>query len=239
MTDLHVRFATPCLTHNVALEYLMSALATQKKFLEHGIAMTWANRPGDPFIAKCRSNMVGDFLKTKETDFFFLDDDIGWTAEKALEFVRREEPIIAGVYPQKLDELSFPCSLEADGDQLVEHNGLYKAVLAPTGFMRIKRWVLEKMWDQAPPYREREADGVTYDRRAIFNAGPAGDLNWWGEDYAFCNLARSLDIDVWIDPDIPFFHRGTKRYEARLLNSMSVFKQRAEAIHQQNTSDAA
>lgn len=234
---MQVRLATPCLSSQVGIEFLMSALATSKLLLEEGVAHTWANRPGDPFIAKCRSNMVCDFLDSTDTDLFFLDDDIGWPPEKVLEFIRRDEPILAGVYPQKLDTLNWPCSLEADGDELVEKDGLYKAVGAPTGFMRIKRWVLEEMYKVSAPYRETDHDGITRERRAIFNAGPAADGNWWGEDFAFCNMANNMGIDIWIDPDIPFYHRGGKRFEGRMSQSIDTFKARAKSMA--TTSEAA
>ena len=211
----------------VTLEYLMSALRTEKLLIDHGIGHDWSNRPGDPFIGKARSSAACEFLKSEGTDLFFLDDDIGWPCEKVLEFIHRPEPVLCGVYPHKLEETSFPCSLEADGDKLVEKDGLYRAVMAPTGFMRIKRWVLEKLYPLSPPYRERESDGTVYERRAIFNTGPGADGNWWGEDYAFCNSCRAEGIDVWIDPDIPFYHRGHKRWGARMSDSMHVFKQKA------------
>jgi hypothetical protein len=223
------RFSTPALSHWVTLEYLMSALRTEKLLIEHGISHEWSNRPGDPFIAKARSSAACEFLKTDGTDLFFLDDDIGWPAEKVLEFINRPEPVIAGVYPHKMEELSFPCSLEADGDHLVEENGLFRAVLAPTGFMRIKREVLERLYDASPPYRETEADGITYERRAIFNSGVGVDGNYWGEDYAFCNACRAADIPVWIDPNINFFHRGTRRWAANMGDSIQVFKEKAAA----------
>ena len=206
----------------------MSALRTEKVLFDRGLAHEWTNRPGDPFIAKARSSIACDFLQSDCTDLFFLDDDIRWPEGKVLEFLDSDAPVIAGVYPHKLDELSFPCSLEAGPDGgLIEKDGLFKAVLAPTGFMRIKRWVLEKLYEAAPPYRETEADGKTYERRAIFNSGPAQDGNWWGEDYAFCNACSANDIGVWIDPDIPFYHRGQKRYEARMSHSIEMFKEKA------------
>jgi len=230
-----VRFETPCLDHKVSLEYLMSALRTEKLLLERGIRHEWANRPGDPFIAKARSSSACEFLKGDGTDLFFLDDDIGWPCEKALAFIESDLPVIAGVYPHKMQTLSWPCSLEAEDGQLVEKDGLYRAVMAPTGFMRIKRWVLEALYDAAPPYREMEADGTFHDRRAIFNSGPAADGLWWGEDYAFCQACRAAGIDVWIDPDIPFYHRGTNRWGAKLSDSIDTFGTRAA----KTTSEAA
>lgn len=226
---MQVAFATPCLTHNVAIEYLLSALRTQKLLLDSGIGHEWINRPGDPFVAKARSSIACDFLKSKATDLFFLDDDIGWPADKVLEFIESDAPVIAGVYPHKMEEVSWPCSLEAEDGELVEDGGLYRAVLAPTGFMRIKRWVLEKLYETAPLYREIEASGKTFDRRAIFNSGPAADGQWWGEDFDFCNSCRAQGIDVWIDPNIGFFHRGNKRWAGRMMESIGVFEEKALA----------
>lgn len=226
---MHTVFATPCLSHTVSIEYLLSALRTEKLLLDNGIGHEWTNRTGDPFIAKARSSIACDFLAGKGTDLFFLDDDIGWPCEKALEFIQSDAPVIAGVYPHKLEETSWPCSLEADGPGLVEQDGLYRAVLAPTGFMRIKRWVLDKLYEGAPPYREIESDGRWFERRAIFNSGPAADGQWWGEDYAFCNACRAADIEVWIDPNIPFYHRGTKRWAGNMSGSMETFETKARA----------
>jgi hypothetical protein len=234
---MHVRFATPCLTHTVSAEYLLSALRTQKLFTDERIAHDWSTRPGDPFIAKARSSIVADFLESDATDLFFLDDDIGWPAEAALKLIRSDAPVIAGVYPHKMEEVSWPCSLEAEGPGLVEKDGLYRAVLAPTGFMRIKRWVLQKLYEAGPAYRETEADGRTFERRAVFLEGPGADGNWWGEDYAFCNACRAAGIDVWIDPDINFFHRGTKRWAGNMAPSIGVFESKARM--RATTSEAA
>lgn len=230
MTAPFIHFSTPCLTSQVATEFLMSALRTERLLGDKGIAHEWSTKPGDPFIAKARSSAACDFLlKADRTDLFFLDDDIGWPPEKVLEFIESDVPVLAGVYPHKLEETSWPCSLEADGPNLIEQDGLFRAVLAPTGFMRIKRWVIEKLYETAPPYKETEADGEVRERRAIFNSGPAGDGNWWGEDYAFCNACRAAGIDVWIDPDIPFTHRGTKRWAGQMSESIAVFRQKAVA----------
>ncbi len=226
-----IRFCTPCLDHKVAIEYLMSALHTERLLLARSVAHEWCNRPGDPFVAKARSTMVAEFLASKGTDLFFLDDDLGWPAEKVLEFIDRDEPVLAGVYPQKLDEISFPCSVEMGEDGgLIERDGLVKAVLVPTGFLRIKRWVLEKLWDEAPPYRETDASGKVHECRAVFNSGPAADGQWWGEDFAFSNSCQIAGIDMWIDPAIPFYHRGAKRYGAQMSHSLDVFRDKARKM---------
>lgn len=224
---MKVRFATPCLTHHVAAEFCLAALGTERLLTKAGIDHDWYQRPGDPFIGKVRSDMVGDFLESADTDLFFLDDDVSWEPEKALKFILSDVDVLAGVYPQRQDELNWPCVLEANDGALVERDGLVKALAAPTGFMRIKRRVLEKLWPLAPPYRTQEADGTERHRRAVFHCGPTEDGRWWGEDYVFCNAVNANGFEVWIDPSVSFWHRGTKRWGGRMAESLDVFRERA------------
>ena len=224
-----VIFATPSLGHAVSLEYLRSALETQTLLHHKGHGGGWLTLGGDCFVAQARSRIVGDFLDGPGDDLFFLDDDLGWPAAKALEFVERDEDIVVGVYPKKQDTADWPVALQADEatGALIERNGLYKAMNAPTGFMRIKRHVLEKLWSLSPPFRYAAPDGKSKDYRAVFNSGPAADGQWWGEDYAFSNLALSHGFDIWVDPDIHFQHRGTKVYAASMLPALQTFRKRA------------
>jgi hypothetical protein len=234
-----VRFHTPCLTSQVSIEYMMSAVRTEQMLNHHGVNHVWSNKCGDPFIAKARSNAVCDFLRSEaETDFFFLDDDLGWPPEKVLEFIHSDAPIIAGAYPQKTEDTSWPCALEAGDNGLIGKGGLYKAMLAPTGFMRIKRWVLEKLYEKAPPYTETYLDGER-ENRAVFVCGPSTDGKWWGEDYSFCNQCSAEGISIWIDPDIDFYHRGTKRWANNMSASVAVFEEKAAAHVARTRSQAA
>jgi len=230
-----VILATPCLNHAVALEFLRSAVATthllSNRFLADGdFGFSWQQRAGDCFVAKVRSKLVGEFLDNPHaTDLFFIDDDLGWPPEKVLEFLDRPEPILAGAYPKRSDTLDWPVSLLSDAatGELIEDQGLIAADLAATGFMRIKRAVLEALYPLGPVFREREADGVERQWRAVFNSGPADDGQWWGEDYHFCNLARANGFDIWVDPSIEFHHRGQKRYTGTLAQSLDQFRARA------------
>lgn len=225
----YVVFATPSLSHQVSVEYLRSALETNALLSEHGHTQAWTQLAGDCFVAKARSKMVKEFLDGEGTDLFFLDDDLGWPADKALEFVESEVPVLAGVYPKKQDAADWPVSLQASEETglLKEENGLYKSMLAPTGFLRIKRHILERLYPQCPTFRDILPDGTKIKVNAIFNSGPGADGNWWGEDFAFCNLCLANEIDIWIDPDILFYHRGTKLYSATMKDAIPTFRRRA------------
>lgn len=222
-------FATPSLEHTVTLEFLRSALKTHDLLQANGIRPGWSQRAGDCFIAKARSKMVAEFLASDATDLFFLDDDIGWPAEKVLEFIQRPDLIVAGVYPKKQDDIDWPCSIAADAEtgDLIEQDGLIRSEFVPAGFLRIKREVLEHLYPLAPLFRDTELDGTIRVYHAIFNSGPAEDGRWWGEDYAFCNLLNSHGYEIWIDPWIKFSHRGRKRWDGVLGNHLDTFRAKA------------
>ncbi len=228
-----VYFATPSLGHTVTLNYLQSWTNTVWMLKDLGIRHGCINRGGDCFVAKVRSKIVGDFLQTDGTDLFFLDDDIGWPAEKVIEFINRPEPIIAGIYPKKSDDLDWPVSLDADaatGELIESHNAVRANGFASTGFMRIKRSVLETLWAKAPPFKDIEPGGKIGEYRAIFQSGPDADGWWCGEDVNFCREAVAAGVNVWVDPNIEFSHRGGKVWKGTLADHLGVFRDKAAQL---------
>lgn len=230
-TDTCVIFATPCYDHRVCYEFLKSSLETEWALNARGIARGYIGRGGDQFIAKVRNKIVTEFLKNypMATHLFFLDDDIGWPPGKVIEFLDRPEDIIAGIYPKKQENRDFPVELEADAfsGSLVERDGLVKARGVPTGFMRIKRRVLEKMAEVSGTFREMDADGTWGEYYEIFRCGVMnGEFN--GEDYIFCQNAMAMGFEIWVDPNIPFTHRGNKKWADNLSLHLDVFREKAK-----------
>ena len=169
----HVVFGIPSFRGTPEREFVISFAQTQKALSEAKIEFDMIMLAGDPYLPKCRNRIVSKFLTDHPhaTDFFFLDDDIGWSpVSKVVEFVQREEDIICGVYPKKQDGIDFPATLEMMGGNLIELNGLYEAHLIPTGFLRIKRHVLEKMAMASAKYYEKSADGTQLMQWNIFEA---------------------------------------------------------------------
>lgn len=222
-------FATPSLDHRVTLDYLRSWTNTVSLFKDQGVSMGMISRGGDCFVAKVRNKLVKQFLDGPGTDLFFLDDDLGWPAISALQFALRPEPIIAGVYPKKSDDMDWPVALDADGltGHLIEDQGLYQASFAGTGFMRIKREVLEALVKVVPTFRDVEIDGKSEEYPMIFASGLDSDGWWCGEDVAFCRLARAHGFPLWVDPNIDFIHRGGKSWKGKLSEHLPKFRDRA------------
>lgn len=224
-----VVFATPSLTHKVSLDYLRSALETSWLLMKNGISPGYIQRGGDQFIAKVRNKCVGGFLKDHPDaeNLFFLDDDLGWPADKVLEYLQRPEDILCGVYPKKSEAEDWPVILWNENGALVERDGLVRCVNGPAGFMRIKRHVLERMAMQAGLFHDLEADGSVGTYPNVFTAGIGPDSWYWGEDYAFCMNADAAGFEIWCDPSIKFKHRGDKSWNGELVGTLDRFRERA------------
>ena len=223
-------FATPSLNHSVTLDFLRSWTNTVWALNRSGIDHGRIDRGGDCFIDKARNKLVQQFLDGKGTDLFFLDDDLGWPSEKVVEFLARPEPILVGVYPKKMDELDFPVALDADRStgELITDQGLYLASFCGSGFLRIKRAVLEHLVTLVPRFTDIELQGKTASYPHLFKTG-VDDAGWYeGEDVAFFRLARANGYETWVDPDIHFKHRGGKTWEGKLSDHLDTFRARAK-----------
>jgi len=232
MGNPDVVFATPSLTHMVCKRYNRSILQTTWMLAQRGLTAGHMDRDGDCFVAKARNKLVWDFLRQfpHTQNFFFIDDDVGWPAEKVIEFLGRPEDVVCGIYPKKCAELDFPMSLATADGKLIHRDGLYLAVLAATGFMRIRRHVLETLCEAAPKFRDMEPDGSMVEYPSLFESGPGPDGLWWGEDYTFCRKWQAIGGDIWIDPDIKFSHQGLNNWDGRLIDNLHILEQKAAAI---------
>lgn len=220
---MYVVFATPAFDHNVTLGYLKSTIETERLLAVHDIDRAHKVYGGDPYLAKVRNLLVATCLREhpQMTDFFFLDADIEWPAEAVLRLLEHPADVVAGIYPKKNDRTEFPCELQVDLEtkKLIEKDGWYKARAVPTGFLRIKRHVLEKMVAEAGKYIDGTGGGEL--SHNVFqmgfcadNVAASGMGEWWGEDYAWCRHWHGMGGEIWVYPDIDFGHRGQKTWRA-------------------------
>lgn len=235
-----VIFSTPSLSGSVTMDYLKSWTNTAWMLKDLAIPHGRSDRSGDCFVDKVRCKLVQDFLDGPGTDLFFLDDDLGWPAAKVVEFIRRPEPILAGVYPKKMDNLDFPVALEANVDtgELITDQGLYLAQFCGGGFLRIKREVLEKLAPLVERFKDIEMDGGFKDYPLLFDSGRDSDGWWCGEDVSFFRLARANGYPLWIDPAIEFKHKGQKAWKGNLSEHLDSLRKKAKIAVQRSKEPA-
>ena len=237
-----VVFATPSYTHSVSLEYFKMTLELFPLLSRSNIHSGFSVIGGDQFIAKARNLLVGMFLSKQEpTDLFFLDDDVGAPASAILKFINRPEDVILGAYPKKQEALDFPIEVAADPATglLKERDGLLQVIAGPTGFMRIRRHVLEALALTHGILVDNDADGNERASPNIFRTGVGNDNRFYGEDWQFCLDVQAAGFEVWCDPDIDFTHRGHKVWKDNLSKHLDVYRQKGIAAAKRLADEAA
>jgi hypothetical protein len=89
--------------------------------------------------------------------------------------------------------------------------GLVRAERVATAFMMVRRNVFTDMMEAHPDweYLDKRCGKVV---PALFDF-MLTDEGYIGEDFLFCDRARELGHEVWIDPTISLGHMGVQEYE--------------------------
>ena len=224
----HVVFATPCLSYNVSTEWLHAHDDTLLLLQGMGIEQSWVQVSGDCYLARVRNRLVHKFLKEfpQATHLFFIDDDVGWEPAAVPRLLADDLDIVCGIYPYKQDKVSFPAVMTERDGKAVERDGLYLADRVPTGFLCIRRNVLEQVASVSRVFRYPEQDGTESWCPEIFRMGVYGD-QWWGEDFDFCNRWREMGGEIWVDPNIEFSHSGRKTWKGKLMDVAKLVQREA------------
>jgi hypothetical protein len=168
----------------------------------------------ESLITRARNNMVAGFLARPEcTHLLFVDADIGFAATDVLRLLCSNVDVVGGLYPVKslppryvFNAVPNPASVLDDPELLeVRHVG--------TGFVLIRRTVLEALAAAHPELRYRDSAnyGKAYEPHmcALFDTSidEAGD--YLSEDWTFCKRWRDLGGRVFARTDIKLDHHGS------------------------------
>jgi hypothetical protein len=206
---MKVYIATPCATGEVWLGYLKSAISTFMLLTNKGHQVEHDAMTGCSNICVARNVMLADFMASENDVLLFIDSDMSWPAEAALNLVESPHDVIGGAYPAKQDETYFLAKWRKGQTRLLEADGL------PGGFLKITRKAVKKMQEHFPELRATHKG-----QREIYTLFDNGifDGEYLGEDYAFTKRWQMTGGKAFIDPDIDFEHYGRKVYSGNLKN---------------------
>jgi hypothetical protein len=228
--------ATPCFGGQVSSIYASSIFALQRAV--HGLSnleLKVLLRDGDALITRARANLVTMFLDDpRSTHLLFIDADIGFTPDQVFRLIESGADVVAGVYPIKrvnwdkakraieADRTNVPAAsldyvLEIeDPDRIVVVNGFTRVRYAGTGFLMIRRNVVEAMC-RHPDYaglqffREHSHDELagSQNRFALFECmiDPATGT-YLSEDFSFCKRWTDIGGEIWADIQSSLDHVG-------------------------------
>lgn len=177
------------------------ALARSREVLhEAGIGTALLILHGNCHVDDSRNSIVRDFLESDCTDLVFLDADVTWEPSGLLRLCERDEDIVGGVYPYRREGSDhMPVRLMEGGEV---KDGLREVEGLPTGFMKIRRHVLEKMAADRPWYFDK-----IYPTHLVFNRSePDEHHTRWGGDLDFCRRWREMGGKLYAIEDIRLGH---------------------------------
>ena len=205
----NITFATPIYRQGEQAQAYCDFMNTVTKAVEaRGWKWDAAYVHGNCYVQQARNTLAGRFLDGDGTDLFFVDDDVAADPESAIILIESPYGVAFGAYPKKADHELYPVVIEERDGHPVTKAGWVSCKLAPTGFMRIKREVLENLASAHPELKYKDYDGTGKFCGYRHDFFPQGVRNgiWWGEDYAFCNLWKEHGGDIMCWPDIDFRH---------------------------------
>jgi len=173
---------------------------------------------GGIFIDNARSLLVKEFLDTDYTHLFFIDADIGFEPDALAGLVLANNPVSVGVYPRRDPDVLAGAKVSVYNaifhDPEEFNNGCLRVDRAATGFMCIRRDVLEVMSERASVTNLDISRFSKYGGPTPMVFHVKHGKKFVGEDYCFCDDYNKLheegvfDQPIWAYPDINFDHAG-------------------------------
>lgn len=209
-------FALPAYDSKLSLKLATSLVEFAVMAPRHGVKFQINSICGCSVVSRARNLLAKEMLASDCTDLMFIDSDINFKAEdifRLLAWTANDKTgIAAGIPVARKKGKVFISTLDQDEDSNIVMNsmGLVRAKRVATAFMMVRREVFERM--------NTELEGLEYwdeNTQSVmksffdFKSTPEGYI---GEDYLFCDRARSLGYEVWIDPTITLGHMGVEEF---------------------------
>lgn len=213
--NTNVVVGTPCFG-DYSHEYVASMLTLVADSVRAQIPISWLSLPRCPYITVARNMIAARFLAQPEaTHLLWIDADIGFSPQAVGRLLAANVDVIAGAYPLKTLQNPTRFAFKPLEEAQPDSNGVVEVAAAGTGFMLIKRNVLEQMTRahkelKSPPdpaFPDAKQVAKFYYR--LFDTTLDDDFRTVGEDFSFCAKWRKIGGKVFVDTKSQLTHTGT------------------------------
>jgi glycosyltransferase involved in cell wall biosynthesis len=205
-----VLIGTPAHDGRVDVWFANSLVNTIKLSMQKGIEIIPVYMAYDSLVQRARNDLVRLAIEEKFDYLIFIDSDQEWNPEWIFKLIAYKEDVIGATVVKKSDNIAFNVKALKDGLKQ-QQNGLMEVECVGTGFLKISKKALQKVWDISPEYKN---EGKTC--RMVFDVQLV-DGELVSEDNVFCQKWRKLGNKVFIDPNMTCNHIGVKKYTGNFL----------------------
>jgi hypothetical protein len=228
---MKVLIGTPAYGGQVTESYFQSILQFKNVAWATGIDVSVMTISNESLITRARNNIIAEFMKNDYTDLVFIDADIKFDPIHLERLLQAPYELCETPYAMKglnWDEIAKANGTVKDAKEaglylvintlrdqkdVKMENGFLTVLDAGTGFMRIRKSVIEKMIE-AYPETAYESDDIEApgSRYALFDT-IIDNGRYLSEDYAFCRRWQAIGGQVWADIQTHTLgHQGSYTY---------------------------
>jgi len=231
-----VFLSTPCYGGLCLEGYAESLIRLQRTCAENGIEIVLDTTENESLVHRARNLSIARFLLENKQDFFmFIDADIHFDPTSVVRLIKSGHDIAVAAYPKKAvmweqtedaikkgdtrdpSRMSSSLVLNFKYQNTPLVNGFAEVLDGPTGFMLIKRDVIQKMYDHYRPtlscVNDHQNRGTLTDYVAIFDCMiDPESKRYLSEDYAFCRRWQQMGGKIYADCMTTLGHIGNLRF---------------------------
>lgn len=242
MKGKKVMIATPMYGGMCTGHYVAGLIKTIMTLQLAGVSVYWQQLMNESLITRARNELAWNFMESDCDYLMFIDSDIHFEGDAVKELIKADKDVICGVYPKKqidwykvdqaakqgynnLKDFSGAFVLNMiNKDSFTDESGVVEVRHGGTGFMLIKRHVLETLKNHVPTYRAstiKDENGEY--RKPLVHEYFATSIDATGcllsEDYHFCELWQKHGGKIYVNPFIKLEHVGTYVYTGDILKA--------------------
>lgn len=229
-----VFLSTPCYGGMCLQAYAESMIDFQRLCAMKGIQLFLDTTENESLITRGRNISIARFLYKSDAEFFiFIDADIRFHPQSLLRLIESGHDVSVACYPKKvimwdqaenavknsdersLQKLSSSLVLNFKYEKSQVVNGFTEVLDGPTGFMCIRRNVIEKMYEEykhlmcVNDHQNKDLDEYC----AIFDCMIDPETRrYLSEDYAFCRRWQQIGGKIHADVTTVLGHVGNLRF---------------------------
>ena len=231
-----VFLSTPCYGGLCLEGYAESLIRLQRTCAENGIEIVLDTTENESLVQRARNLSIARFLLENKQDFFmFIDADIHFDPTSVVRLIKSGHDIAVAAYPKKAvmweqtedaikkgdtrdpSRMSSSLVLNFKYQNTPLVNGFAEVLDGPTGFMLIKRDVIQRMYDHYRPtlacVNDHQNRGTLTDYVAIFDCMiDPESKRYLSEDYAFCRRWQQMGGKIYADCMTTLGHIGNLRF---------------------------
>jgi hypothetical protein len=237
--------ATPCYGGQLTEAYFRSTIRLLTFCNQHQIPIAFGTIANESLVTRARNVLVAYFLQSDFTRLMFIDADIEFQVEDVIKLIAHNKDVAVGAYPKKgvnwqriresVKQTDQPFDDKAiasfgsdyainfkfinrEAKQIAIENGLIRLHDGATGFMMIKREVIDKMIASYPELKYNNDLNTPPELNPHFYAFfdtmiDPKDKRYLSEDYTFSRRWQDIGGEIWLDPSISLNHYGSFNFQ--------------------------